>query len=148
MRRQISINHHAAKLEGSDEMKKLPALKFADGMRLRNGQIIADGSAPLGATQKKRGLTMRNIAREGEPKNTVAEIPTTHGMKRQTAPSHDWLHGAPIDDEPNTPLAPKSYEKQVAVHPGMTAKQRAGIHPTENDPSAILRGNVAPRGVK
>ncbi len=86
-----------------------------------------------------------NIAREGaEKKLTTPAI--AHGQKRQTAPSHDWLHGAPIDDEPNTPLAPKSYESRVPIHPGMTNKQRAAIHPVANDPSEILRQRVAPTG--
>jgi hypothetical protein len=44
--------------------KKLAPLKLAHGMRLRNGQIISDGSAPIGAAKRptpiEAGPTMRS----------------------------------------------------------------------------------------
>jgi hypothetical protein len=60
------------------------------------------------------------IAREGAPKRlTVPALAT--GMVRQTKPSHEFLHGAPLDDEP---LQKNWHGKgNVPTHAGMTKQQ-------------------------
>jgi hypothetical protein len=64
----------------------------------------------------------RNLARRGAPKR-LDPINPVPGQKRQTKPSHEFLHGAPLDDEPNTKLA---LRKQVEIHPGMKSNQQRG----------------------
>jgi len=87
----------------------------------------------------------KNIAREGAPKKTVKEIPTTHGMRRQTVGElHPYLHGQCVEDEP----LQKTYEKPVEIHRATMVDQYLTLHPVDNDPSAILRGDVAPTGIK
>jgi hypothetical protein len=86
-----------------------------------------------------------NIARSGAPKRVQEVIPpAAPNMKRQTAPSHEFLHGAPVDDEADKRL--KTYETKIPVHPGMTEKQRAALHPIADNPSEILReaSNLGP----
>lgn len=99
---------------------------------MQHGMII--GGDPM-----QRPLNSSSLLhpRNGAAKKTVDAQPVP-GMVRQTKPSHDFLHGSPIDDEPNTPLAPKSHESKIPVHPGMTDKQRAGVHPIYNDTGEIL----------
>jgi hypothetical protein len=82
---------------------------------LRNGVLIKTGGASL------YGKDHNNFARNGSSKKlTVPALAT--GMKRVTAPSHEFLHGAPVNDE----SLQKTYEgRQVAVHPAMTSKQVA-----------------------
>jgi hypothetical protein len=76
-----------------------------------------------------------NIARDGAPKTPTVAQPVP-GQVRQTTPSHEWKHGAPLDDEKEPPI--KSHERPIPVHPGTTPKQRAAIHPVANDPKVIL----------
>jgi hypothetical protein len=78
-----------------------------------------------------------NIARAGAPKHIVDAQPVP-GQKRQ---SGDGVYTGPgqtysLDDEKELPI--KSHAKSIPVHPGMTDKQRAKIHPVVNDPNAIL----------
>lgn len=63
-----------------------------------------------------------NLARNGAPKKiTTPEI--AHGMTRQSKPSHEFLHGAPIDDEP----VEKNWagKGNVPTHPGMVTQQKS-----------------------
>lgn len=64
----------------------------------------------------------QNMARAGAPKR-LDPVLTVPGQKRQTKPSHEFAHGAPLDDEPNSKL---SAGKQVAIHPGMKSRQQRG----------------------
>ena len=89
--------------------------------------------------QPRKLNTAFDIARDGAAKVTTIAQPVP-GQVRQTKPSHDFLHGAPISDEPNTPLAPKSYEKSIPIHGGMTKQQVEKFTSTgANDPNLILR---------
>jgi hypothetical protein len=118
-------------------------IKLPNGNRLSHGQLFTTTEGnPMDRNQIQRPLNSSmhrdRVGRDGRIEkrtNIAAPVP---GMVRQTKPSHDFLHGSPIDDEPNTPLAPKSYEKPIAIHPGMTDKQRAALHPVANSAKTIL----------
>ena len=71
------------------------------GGTLRNGQLIVPGH--------------RNMAREGSRK--AVTVPNfSYGAVRQTKPSHEFLHGAPLNDEVADKLA---LGHNVPVHAGM-----------------------------
>jgi hypothetical protein len=63
-----------------------------------------------------------DIARAGSPKRLTDPL-TVAGQRRQTKPSHEFLHGAPLDDEPNAKL---SAGKQAPIHPGMKSQRERG----------------------
>lgn len=63
-----------------------------------------------------------DIARAGKAKRSDPVL-TVPGQKRQTKPSHEFAHGAPLDDEPNIKL---SEGKQVPVHPSMKSREQRG----------------------
>jgi hypothetical protein len=73
------------------------------------------------------------IARTGAPKN-IQDTPAVPGMRSRIAPSHEFLHGAPLDDTPNTPT--KSYEKPIPVHDGMSNQHE--IDPIADSAKKIL----------
>jgi hypothetical protein len=66
----------------------------------------------------------KNMARAGAPKKLDPVTPVP-GMVRQTRPSAEFLHGAPLMDEPNT-VAKLSEGKQVPVHSGMKSAGERG----------------------
>jgi hypothetical protein len=55
---------------------------------------------------------------------TLDAIPVKPGMRSRIAPSHEWKHGAPLQDEPNIPL---SREAPIPHHSGMTDRQIIGV---------------------
>lgn len=61
---------------------------------------------------------------DGAPKRLADPHALTYGAdKRVTKPSHQWAHGAPLDDEPMQ----KTYEgRQVPVHPSMKSRGQRG----------------------
>jgi hypothetical protein len=65
----------------------------------------------------------KNMARAGAPKKLDPVTPVP-GMVRQTKPSAEFLHGAPLQDEPNTPKLREG--KQVPLHPSMKSDQQRG----------------------
>jgi hypothetical protein len=72
---------------------------------------------------------------DGKRKNhTLADPAIAYGQKRQSKPSHEFCHGAPVNDEP----LQKNWEgKSVPIHPGMTPKQVA-LSATAPTAKAIL----------
>jgi hypothetical protein len=72
--------------------------------------------------QRRLNSTYENVARSGAPKRTTIPAPA-HGMRSRIAPSHEFLHGAPVDCEP----LQKTYERDGAapVHPGMTTQTKS-----------------------
>ena len=89
-----------------------------NGNRLNHGQLfLAKGNTLMNKQQQQkamlRAMRRSNQSTPGAAPNTASgtiartgfdkvlpEAPTAHGMTRQTKPSHEFLHGAPIDDEP------------------------------------------------
>lgn len=106
-----------------------------NGNRMNYGQLFpAQGEKPKMTTQ--RPLNTAYSARIGAEKRTP-DAPIKPGMKRQTAgETAAYHHGVSVDDTPNVPL--KDYEKAAPIHPGMTAKQKAGVDPVANDPKRIF----------
>jgi hypothetical protein len=72
------------------------------------------------------------IARIGASKHIVDAAPVP-GMKRQSAPSHEFLHGAPINGEP----LQTTYENTAPIHPAMTSRKDRGQQ-VEGQGSAVL----------
>jgi hypothetical protein len=108
-------------------------LKLASGAFIRNGQLHparVNRDAPNG------------FGRDGKTKTALTTTPQlVPGAKRVTKPSHEFLHGAPIDDEPMQ----KNWEGKgnVAVHPGMTTTPKSddpfrGLHPHPDSGSVVL----------
>jgi hypothetical protein len=80
----------------------------------------------------RHGQMIDNVARNGRPKKLTAPA-TTLGMKRQTKPSHEFCHGAPLNDEP----LQKNWEgKQVPVTFGMGSRTNGA---NEADGFALLQ---------
>jgi hypothetical protein len=61
--------------------------------------------------------------RNGAPKR-LTDTATVPGMVRQTKPSHEFLHGAPVDDEPPE----KSYTRETPIHPATPSRKDRGEH--------------------
>jgi hypothetical protein len=77
-----------------------------------------------------------NLARDGSSKRIVEAAPVP-GQRRQTrGPLAAYHHGVALNDEPNVPF--KSYEKPISLHPSVTDRQRAEVHPIANSASQIL----------
>ncbi|WP_338830449.1 hypothetical protein [Bradyrhizobium sp. 27S5] len=94
--------------------------------------------APAYRPPAHRPLNSSFGGRDGAPKRIVDARPVP-GQRRQTKPSHDFLHGAPpLDDEKEPPL--KSYEKPIPIHNGMSKQQVDKFHSTlANHPTVILQ---------
>lgn len=118
-----------------DDMQQNPQRRRNSSMpRLNVGTLPA-------APQRSASGGDHNIARSGAEKRIV-DAPNHPNAKRQTSGElHPWLHSQPLSDESEPPL--KSYERKIPVHPGMTDKQRATVHPIANDPGEILRDAAA-----
>lgn len=100
-------------------------LVLANGNRLSQGQLFPKRENTM-ADNGQRAAMQRamtpNLARDGAPKKiTTPEI--AHGMTRQTKPSHEFLHGSPIDDEP----VQNSWggKGNVPTHPGMVTQPKS-----------------------
>jgi hypothetical protein len=135
---------------------------------LRNGRLPNDRYVAVGSNDRyvlvakpKGNKTMKNNPqrplnsaidpRNGAPKR-LADTAITPGHKRQTAPSHEFLHGAPVDDLP----LQKSYERETPIHPNTPSRADRGQHtPGEGSrildeaarlgrPAAITSGGSAP----
>jgi hypothetical protein len=114
------------------------SVKLKSGATMANGMIAVNGSR-ANTLGKDSPLHPRN----GAPKYQAAPV-IAHGMKRassgQLAACH---HGVALGDEPNAPL--KSYQKPVAVHPGMVTNPKSNEGDRlrgKHDPqaaSAVLR---------
>jgi hypothetical protein len=77
-----------------------------------------------------------NLARDGA-KKLLTDPAIVAGQKRQTTGElAAYHHGVSVDDEPNTT---KSYESKTPIHPGMTARQKAGVDPVADSGSEILK---------
>jgi hypothetical protein len=95
------------------------AIRLANGSRLNHGQII-----------NPRG---------GAPKNIGADIPVKPGMRSRIAPSHAFLHGAPIDDEP----LQKTYERGIPLHSANPlSPDKAAKHATAASDHLISAANL------
>ena len=91
------------------------------------GQIEAMKRAMTRPNSAPANALGQKIGRDAAPK-VLAPVAIAHGMKRQTVGDlAAYHHGVSVDDRPNTPL--KSYEKPVAIHPGMTEQQKAKFDP-------------------
>jgi len=97
------------------------------------------GTLPA-APQRAASAEGEGIARTGAPKRTV-DAPISPGMRSRIAPSHEFLHGAPLDDEKEPPL--KSYERKIPLHPATPPRIAAQVHPIANDPNEILADAAA-----
>ena len=89
------------------------------GLTLPNGNRLGRGQLFLA-----KGNTMKpNLARDGAAKRLTTPA-ITHGMVRQSAPSHAYLHGQAVDDEVND----KNFvgKGNVETHPEMFS------HPKSN----------------
>ena len=103
---------------------------LANGARMTNGQII--GGDPMNSSMHRV-----QVGRDGKLEKRIVEAAPSWGAKRQTKPSHEFLHGAPpLDDEGEMPI--KSYEKPIPLHPSVTERQRAEVHPIANSANVIL----------
>ena len=96
-------------------------------IKLKSGATMANGANGMIAVPGFRANTMENDnplhPRNGAPKRQAAPA-IAHGMKRATKGElHPYLHGIAVQDEPNVPL--KSYQKPVAVHPGMVTNPKS-----------------------
>jgi hypothetical protein len=74
----------------------------------------------------------RDLARAGKAKALTAPA-IVAGQKRQTKPSHEFLHGQALDDETCDKL---HVGKQVPIHPGMKSRSARG---KEADGFDVLR---------
>jgi hypothetical protein len=105
-------------------MTKPDKIRLPNGGRIQYGQLhqrFPERFAPPGF-----GRT------DGKPKNLKGPA-TVIGQKHQTADSHAYLHGSPVNDEP----LQKNWEgKQVPVHPAMQFRDKRS---TEADGFAMLR---------
>ena len=85
----------------------------------------------------KRNMHADQIGRDGRVEKRIVEAAPVPGMRRQTqGPLAAYHHGVALNDEPNVPL--KSYEKPIPIHPGMTDKQRAEVHPIGNSAREVF----------
>jgi hypothetical protein len=93
-------------------------IKLANGMWLRNGQIIPEGNS------------MTNIARDGRvPKRYLTNEPApAFGMKRQQSGelADSIHHGVALDDEPNSDI--KTYRNPPQPNPGTPSRSDRGQH--------------------
>jgi hypothetical protein len=100
------------------EYRKTPkGLVFNNGARVNHGQLFTEGK--MASLDKNSPLHPRN----GAPKRAAsgADIPVKPGMRSRIAPSHEFLHGAPLQDEP----LEKTYTAPIGYHTAMTDKQIA-----------------------
>jgi hypothetical protein len=86
--------------------------------------------------QRRLNSSLPINPRAGAPKITP-DAPTKPGMRSRIAPSHEYQHGAPLQDEPNTPL--KTYEQKIPLHPATPKRIADKVHPIGNDAGEILR---------
>ena len=92
-------------------MNKLPK-----GTAMRNGQMILDTSSPL-------------HPRNGAAKRLTNPAPV-FGQRSRIAPSHEFLHGAPLNDEP----LQKTWQGKGNVPDGFGMRRRtAGETATGSD---------------
>jgi hypothetical protein len=107
-----------------------------NGNRLNYGQLFPRKDTNDMASPYQRSLNSSSPLhpRNGSPKVTTEAQPVP-GMRSRTARSHDYLHGAPLDDEREPPL--KTYEQKIPLHPSTPARVAAAVGPS-NDPAAIL----------
>jgi len=111
-------------------------IKLPSGRKMQHGQITG-GDPMVSPYQRSLNSASPFHPRNGAAKRTVEAQPVP-GQRRQTSGElAAYHHGQALNDEPNVPL--KTYEQKIPVHPGMTDKQRAAIHPVANDPHAILQ---------
>ena len=105
-----------------------------NGNRLNYGQLFPakEGNQMQRPLNSSSPLHPRN----GAPKRTTVAAPVP-GQRSRTAPSHDYLHGAPLDDEREPPI--KAYERTIPLHPSTPKRIADKVHPVANDPKAILR---------
>jgi hypothetical protein len=120
------------------------AIRLANGARLTHGQIIGatnmitprkfNSSHPMAklnvgtlpAAPARTITSGEGLARTGAPKD-IRDAPVSPGMKRQTAPSASYLHGAPaIDDEKEQPI--KTSERAIPPAYGMKSDPLRGEH--------------------
>ena len=96
----------------------MASIKLKSGATMGNGMIAVPGSR-ANTLAKDSPLHPRNGAAKYQAAPVIA-----HGMKRATKGElHPYLHGIAVQDEPNTSL--KSYQKPVAVHPGMVTNPKS-----------------------
>lgn len=100
--------------------------------KLPNGAKLVYGQMHLRPERQGRSAPEGFGRYDSLPKaHTITEPAISHGMKRQTKPSHEFLHGAPVQDEP-----PEKHfvgKGNVPTHPGMitthvTDDPRRGSH--------------------
>ena len=108
----------------------MASIKLKSGAVMANGMIAVPGSR-ANTLAADSPLHPRNGAAKRQAAPAI-----THSMKRASVGKlAAYHHGVALGDEPNVPL--KSYQKPVAVHPGMFS------HPKSNDGDA-LRGKHDP----
>jgi hypothetical protein len=71
----------------------------------------------------QRPLNSSIDPRNGAPKRT-AEAQPVPGMRSRIAPSHEFLHGAPVDDEP----LQKSSGRETPIHSATPSRVDRGQH--------------------
>ena len=102
----------------------LKPIKLPGGHKLTHGQIILKNRGDNTMMQRPLNTAFKKIDPRNGAEKRIVDAQPVPGMKRQTAPSALWMHGAPaLDDEKEQPI--KSHEKPIAVHPSMTPKQKA-----------------------
>ena len=107
-------------------------ITLPNGNRLAHGQLITKGNA------------MKIDARNGAAKR-LTNPAITHGMVRQSKPSHEFLHGAPAETDDSKLQKNWEGKGNVPTHPGMVTspKSNAGdrLRGTHNpqEGNAILR---------
>jgi hypothetical protein len=104
-------------------------IKLHTGGKMRLGQII--GGNPM-FKNPQRPLNTSLHPRDGR---TQTEFAPVINHRSRTAHGPGVITGNAHEDEP----LEKTYSgKSVPVHPGMTDKQRAAVHPVANDPKMVL----------
>lgn len=96
-----------------------------------------NGQRAAMARTMNRTPSPEGMARDGAPKR-LTDPAIAPGMKRATSGGlHPYLHGQAVNDK----ALEKSWSGKgnVPVHPGMTSKQKASVHPIANDGNAILQ---------